>query len=219
MLNGGANEKLEGQIKNYYRHVENYDWTRAADNFVGPETFFHRVRCREILRLLESIPSLPRKSLDIGCGTALITRRLPAGTVGLDLNPRNLDKAKRYAPRGAFINCDVEGHIPLTDQSFDLAVCTEMLEHLIHPRRAVAEIQRVLKPGGVLIGSVPGRSPIWKLRGLSRSKDSFAEEPYHMHYRREEVDSLLSERLRVRRLYSKHLQMNWFFVAVKESQS
>jgi len=219
MLNGGANEKLEAQIKDYYRHVENYDWTRAADNFVGPETLFHRLRCREILRLLESVSSSPRKWLDIGCGTALITRHLPAGAVGLDLNPRNLEKARRYAPEAAFINCDVEGHVPLTDRSFDLAVCTEMLEHLIYPQRAVAEIQRVLSPGGVLIGSVPGRSPIWKLRGLSSSKAAFAEEPYHKHYRREEVESLLSEHLRLRRLYSKHLQMNWFFVAVKESQS
>ena len=48
----------------------------------------------------------------------------------------------------------------------------------------------MLKTGGVLVGSVPGRSVVWKLRGLSRSKDSFAEEPYHRHYRREEVASL-----------------------------
>ena len=216
MSNGGAERALEEQVKHYYRHVESYDWTRAADSFVGPETLFHRARSREIVRLLQSIRPRPARCLDVGCGTALITRRLPPGAVGLDLNPRNLEKARRYAPEAVFINCDVEGRIPLADESFDLAVCTEMLEHLIHPERTVAEIRRVLKTGGVLVGSVPGRSVVWKLRGLSRSKDSFAEEPYHRHYRREEVASLLSASLGVRRLYPKHLRMNWFFVAAKE---
>jgi SAM-dependent methyltransferase len=216
MQNKEASVELEQKVKNYYRHVENYDWTRAADHLIGPESFFHRARCREVLRSLRSISPPPVACLDVGCGTAMITRHLPAGTIGLDLNPRNLEKAQEYAPQARFINCDVEGHVPLADASFDLAVCTEMLEHLIRPERAVAEIQRLLKPGGVLIGSVPGRSPIWRLRWLSNSKDSFAEEPYHKHYRRDEVVALLSEHLRVRRLYSKDLQMNWYFVAVKE---
>lgn len=216
MLNSNVSDKLEAGVKDYYRHVESYDWTHAADHFVGLESFFHRARCREIVRLLASISPPPQRCLDVGCGTALITRHLPAGAVGLDLNPRNLDKARSYAPRAVFINSDVEGHIPLADETFDAAICSEMLEHLIYPRRAVAEIQRLLKPGGVLIGSVPGRSPIWKLRWLSSSKDSFAAEPYHKHYRGEEVESLLSEYLNVRRLFSKHLCMNWYFVAAKE---
>src|SRR6266542_1240587 len=111
MLNSNASDKLEAGIKHYYRHVESYDWTRAADNFVGLESLFHRARCREIVRLLDSISPRPERCLDVGCGTALITRHLPAGAVGLDLNPRNLDKAQSYAPRAIFINSDVEGHI------------------------------------------------------------------------------------------------------------
>jgi SAM-dependent methyltransferase len=208
---------LQEQIKRYYLHVEDYDWTGTADGFVGPETFFHRSRQREIVKLINAADVRPQRCLDVGCGTALITRHLPAEPVGLDLNPRNLEKAQRYAPRARFVCCDAEGFIPLKSESFDLAVCTEMLEHLLYPGRTVGEIQRVLKPGGVLMGSVPGRGPVWKLRGLSSSKGSFEEEPYHKHYRREEVAALLSEHFRVRALYSKHLRMNWFFVAVKES--
>lgn len=207
---------LEQRVKHYYRHVENYDWTRAADDFVGLESFFHRARCREIVRLIESVAVRPERSVDVGCGTALITRRMPGTVYGLDLNPRNLEKARNYAAGAFFVNCDVEGRVPFADESFDLAVCTEMLEHLIRPRSAVAEIHRILKPGGVVVGSVPGRSLVWKLRGLSSSKNSFAEEPYHKHYRQTEVHALLSEHLTVQRLYARNCRMNWYFLATRE---
>jgi len=42
---------LEEQVKQYYRCTENYDWTRAVDRFIGPETIFHWTRCKETLKL------------------------------------------------------------------------------------------------------------------------------------------------------------------------
>lgn len=216
-MNRSTEGSLEERVKHYYRHVEEYDWTRAADRFVGPETLFHRARRDEILKLVRRHAPAPRRTLDVGCGTALITRSLPGEKVsGVDLNPRNLRKARLYAPSAHFILCDAEEALPFADESFDLVVCTEMLEHLINPERTVREIRRVLSSGGRLVGSVPGRSFIWGLRGLSSSKASFAEEPYHKHYRRAEAESLLSEHLRIEKLYSKHLRMNWFFVCGKD---
>lgn len=209
-----AEASRERQIKDYYRKTENYDWTDAADRFIGPETVFHRARCQQVLRLIQRV-GVSGRCLDVGCGTGLMTRRLPPETVGLDLNPRNLQKACKYAPHASFLICDAEGQIPLASASFNLAVCTEMLEHLLYPERALAEIRRVLKPGGMLIGSVPGRSPIWKLRWISRSKGAFVEEPYHKHYRRQEVRELVSRHFALEQLYSKYWQMNWFFAARK----
>ena len=217
-MNGFAHKaaptEREQQIKEYYRKTENYDWTNAVDRFIGPETLFHRARCQQVMRLIKRV-AVSGRYLDVGCGTALMTRRLPPHTVGLDLNPRNLAKARKYAPQASFLICDAEGQIPLASSSFDLAVCTEMLEHLLYPERALAEIRRVLKPGGLLIGSVPGRSVIWKLRWMSRSKGAFVEEPYHKHYRREEVRQLISQHFSLEQLYSKHWQMNWFFAGRK----
>ena len=66
---------LELQVKHYYRHVENYDWTRATDRFIGLETLFHWVRSREILKLVKRVDKCGH-CLDIGCGTALITRHI-----------------------------------------------------------------------------------------------------------------------------------------------
>lgn len=206
---------LEEQVKRYYRDTENYDWTRAADTFIGLETIFHRTRCTETLKLVKEVKHHGRY-LDVGCGTGLITRFLPSGTVGIDLNPRNLQKAKQYAAQARFVLGDAEGTLPLRDQSLDLAVCTETLEHLLCPLQALKEIYRVLKPNGVLVGSVPGESPIWKLRWTSSSRKSFHEEPYHKHYRRDEVKMLLSQYLHIEKLYAKYLQMNWFFLARKK---
>lgn len=43
----------------------------------------------------------------------------------------------------------------IADASFDVIVCTEVLEHTLQPFDAVAEIHRLLKPGGVLVLSTP----------------------------------------------------------------
>ena len=100
--------------------------------------------------------------------------------------------------------------------SGDVAICTEVLEHLLDPLKAVGEIHRILKSLGMLVGSVPGRSPLWKLRWLSASRQAFADEPYHKHYSRQDIEQLLFPHFHIQSLYSKHLELNWFFVAVKK---
>lgn len=213
-----TSNSFEERVKNYYRFKEDYDWTQAVDKVIGLETIFHRTRCGETLKLATKFGRLGRY-LDVGCGTALITRFLPEGTLGVDLNPRNLQKARQYAPKATFALCDAEGAMPFHDQSFECVICTEMLEHLLYPLRALGEIHRVLRPRGVLIGSVPGRSSIWKFRWLSGSRNSFQEEPYHKHYRREELEVLLSQYFHLERLYLKNFTMNWFFVAFKKDSA
>ena len=84
---------------------------------------------------------------------------------------------------------DIEG-MPFPDSEFDAVVCTEVLEHVPNPSRALEEIRRVLKPRGVLIGSVPARSLIWRLRFLSSTCPH--DEPFHNEYLPEEVRQLLN---------------------------
>jgi SAM-dependent methyltransferase len=121
------------EVKDYYRHVEDYDWTRTVDSFVGLETFFHRVRCRETLKLIRRYRDAGRY-IDIGCGTALITRHLPEHSVGIDLNPRNLEKARGYARASRFILCDAEGSLSVRSESFDIAVCRAEVQALLRQR-------------------------------------------------------------------------------------
>ncbi len=55
------------------------------------------------------------------------------------------------------------------DSTFDLVFLLEVLEHLDYPDKALAEIHRVLKPGGVLILGVP-REPLWRALNMMRGK-------------------------------------------------
>eukprot|EP00439_Symbiodinium_sp_Y106_P065633 s33_g10.t1 len=43
------------------------------------------------------------------------------------------------------------GSIPLPDESFDLVICTDVLEHVLNPKRAMHEMGRLLKPGGMVL--------------------------------------------------------------------
>ena len=61
-----------------------------------------------------------------------------AGEIGLDVQPLRDD-----------------GTTALAAESCDAVLCMEVIEHLVEPNRAVAEMRRLLKPGGVLIASVP----------------------------------------------------------------
>jgi SAM-dependent methyltransferase len=51
--------------------------------------------------------------------------------------------------------------LPVRDASFDLVTCCDVLEHLSDDRRAMAELLRILKPGGLLLCTVPAFEFLW----------------------------------------------------------
>ncbi len=77
-----------------------------------------------------------------------------ASLVALDLNQKSLTVAKCRTTRIAAIQCDVLA-LPLTSDSADVAVCTEVLEHVASLEEAVREIGRVVRPGGYAVISSP----------------------------------------------------------------
>jgi len=103
------------------------------------------------------IGKLPRGSviLDAGCNDGVIGRELIyQGHIvyGIDLNPDAIEIAKY---RGLFASvCPVE-KLTFQDNFFDVCLAFEIIEHLYNPEEGVKELYRVLKPSGVLLGSVP----------------------------------------------------------------
>jgi SAM-dependent methyltransferase len=103
--------------------------------------------------------------LDVGCGAGRTYAQFvapPAGRyVGVDVSATAVAQA-----REAGIEAEVvpdASELPFEDESFDAAICVEVLEHLFAPHDAVAEIRRVLRPGGRLIASVPN-AIYWRMR-------------------------------------------------------
>ena len=100
--------------------------------------------------------------LEIGCGAGLLCLELAKTAkivVGIDISHFVLDFAntvKQYiqCKNVSFQVGDAEA-LMFRDQTFDLVVCSEVLEHLISPGKALAEIQRVLKKDGTVILSTP----------------------------------------------------------------
>jgi SAM-dependent methyltransferase len=176
-------------VKDYYRDVETYDWVDVADNLRGLEAFFHRNRARVVRRLTAQYAGHDGPILDAGCGTGLNLRHLPAGSTGIDINPRNIELIRKRLPGHPVVEGDIEA-MPFTDDSFGTVLCTEVLEHIPDPAAAIREFRRVLRPGGTLIGSVPARSAIWKLRFLSSTCPH--SEPFHNEYLPDEVRGMLS---------------------------
>lgn len=199
-------------VKDYYRDVETYDWVDVADNLRGLEAFFHRNRARVVRRLVARYAVAGAPILDAGCGTGLNLRHLPAGSVGLDINPRNVELLKRRLPDHVIVEGDVE-QLPFPDGSFGTVLCTEVIEHIPDPSRALAEFQRVLRPGGVLIGSVPARSLVWRLRFLSSTCPH--SEPFHNEYLPHEVRAMLAG-WHIEHLRYSLLHFNVLFVARPE---
>jgi ubiquinone/menaquinone biosynthesis C-methylase UbiE len=198
-------------VKDYYRDVETYDWVDVADNLRGLEAFFHRNRAWMVRRMVAKYATPNAPILDAGCGTGLNLRHLPEGSTGIDINPRNIALLRQRLPNHTVVEGDVEA-LPFADASFGTVLCTEVIEHIPDPSAALAEYRRVLQPGGVLIGSVPARSAIWKLRFLSSTCPH--SEPFHNEYLPHEVREMLTG-WNVEQLRYSLLHFNVLFVARK----
>lgn len=94
------------------------------------------------------------KTLEIGAGTGLNFSHYPEGLEvnATDIDPDMMKVAKK---RGDHSNIRVEEadveNLPYPDQEFDTVVATLVLCSVTHPKRALSEVYRVLKPGGKLL--------------------------------------------------------------------
>ncbi len=97
-------------------------------------------------------------ALDVGCGDGFFSQALNARgyeVTGLDLSEVALRRARKSCPGAAFLSQDTSQRFPFDDRAFDVAWCSEHLEHLFSPLATLKEIFRVLKPGGRALVTVP----------------------------------------------------------------
>jgi SAM-dependent methyltransferase len=116
----------------------------------------HRVaKCRrQLLMCLEFAPHA-QTSLDVGCSAGYVL----AAAASLGLRPTGIDYAAYAAglgrQRGFSTAAASLTELPFRDASFDLVTAKHTLEHVRTPKQGLAEIARVLRPGGVALIVVP----------------------------------------------------------------
>ena len=143
----------------------------------------------------------PAAVLEIGCGEGELARRLtrgvlPAGAryLATDLAPRELSRQRDTRVRSAAMDA---GRLGVLNNSFDLVLAFEVLEHLADPELALAEAARVSR--GHVIVSVPWE-PLWRIGNLARGRywGELGNTPGHMqHFSRHAIRAMVSRHLRI----------------------
>jgi SAM-dependent methyltransferase len=130
--------------------------------------------------LVAAVGGPGREVLDLGCRTGAVTASFLEGNrvVGMDVDRDALALA---AQRGIeTVWGDIEVTLPFEEGSFDAVVAGELLEHVREPADVVAEVRRLLRPGGTFAGSVPNAFRIQdRLRFLSGRPPDL--DPTHLH--------------------------------------
>ena len=130
--------------------------------------------------------------LDVGCnggttGVQLLQKN--CYVKGVDIVAELVEKAKK---RGVFAEVgEAEDLSRYPGSSFDVVICTEVLEHLFDPLEAIAEAFRVLKPGGKYIVTVPHPNGMMGVQGGDYHQQEFSIEIldtlFHNFFKRGDV--------------------------------
>jgi 2-polyprenyl-3-methyl-5-hydroxy-6-metoxy-1,4-benzoquinol methylase len=103
-----------------------------------------------------------RRVLDLGCRDGALTVAYAEGNdvVGVDADREALAEAAKLGIETVW--ADLDQPLELPDESFDVVVAGELLEHLRDPHQLAREARRVLRPGGTFVASVPNA---YRLKG------------------------------------------------------
>jgi 2-polyprenyl-3-methyl-5-hydroxy-6-metoxy-1,4-benzoquinol methylase len=157
---------------------ERYWQKEAGRGFAVPE------RQAKLHKALQGLPS-GSPVLDAGCGKgefSFYLAQLGYQVTGIDISEVAVEKARQSTPQGHFETASLDTKLPFPAEQFAAVWCTEVLEHLFDVHIALAELNRVLKPNGLLVLTTPYHGLVKNLAiaiaGFDRHYD-----PYISHIR------------------------------------
>lgn len=151
----------EARSKDYYDEFSRHYDDRRGRNVPGG---YHDLLDDLEVGLVERYGS-GRRVLEVGCGTGLLLERMAEFSTlaqGIDLSPGMLEKARA---RGLSVKEGSATQLPFEDESFDVTCSFKVLAHVEDIDRALSEMARVTRPGGVILAEFYNPSSI---RGLLR---------------------------------------------------
>jgi ubiquinone/menaquinone biosynthesis C-methylase UbiE len=157
-----------GYDKNQVAH-EFTRWSQTYDKSILQWLLFapsHRVL---IQRIRDTAGERSIRILDVGCGTGVFASKIRASipraeVCGVDLVSGMLSKGERRWKLHQGHVLPVQGdseRLPFASESFDIVTCANSFHHYPRQDRAVAEMRRVLKPGGRLMIIDGYRDGVW----------------------------------------------------------
>jgi SAM-dependent methyltransferase len=160
-------------------------WARRPDH----DHWYWRMTRPAVLELL---PAPRRLTVDVGCGEGRLARELLGlghTVVGVEPSARLREAARSGAPP-IDARAGLATDLPLPDGAADLAVASMMLMDLDDQAAGVAEIARVLEPGGRLVFCVvhPANSIVAAREALGPEVSYFAEARYAFHAARDGLE-------------------------------
>ncbi len=95
--------------------------------------------------------------LEVGCGLGHLLGWLADRyqVTGVDVNTWALDQSRQNVPQGTFMEMTAEDLSAFEDNSFQIVITKHVVEHLPDPEKGIAEMSRVLAPGGLLVFATP----------------------------------------------------------------
>lgn len=132
--------------------VDYYDVATSKNLF---QKLWHERRFRVLKRLLDKDA---KAVLDLGCATGHFTVRIDkhlkkAKVTGVDVYKPFVDYLKKKYPKIECFLADAHD-LPFENKSFDTVVVSEVLDHVVKPKKVLSEVRRVLRPGGSMIVSL-----------------------------------------------------------------
>lgn len=147
-------------------------WWDEDENMALLRTAMNPARLGYMRRVLrEGLRVEPRGTicLDVGCGGGLLSEefaKLGCRVTGVDPSRPSLETARAHAEQKGleieYVAAAAED-LPFEDSSFDVVYCCDVLEHVDSVEAAVAEVARVLRPGGAYLYDTINRTHLSRL--------------------------------------------------------
>lgn len=136
------------------------------------------------------------KILDIGPQFGTVTQYFVKDNdvTIVDFNQHAVDyMKKKHGVKGMQADCDGK-KLPFKDESFDLVICSEVLEHLFFYEETIAEIARLTKKGGMFIGTTPNAFTLRARIGFLLNRPGTAFNHEHIRfYNKKIIKGLLTK--------------------------